>query len=114
MSLILKLPLYLVAYVYFFYLGFLIYSAVMNHGWGKLPLFLKVILTPPGLIFLVADVAFNCTVAIPLFAWQLPTWKTLTLSKRMAANIATGAGDWRGRLSHAIVDHMLLPFTPYY
>ena len=114
MHYILKSLLYLLAYVYAFYLGFLMYSAVMNHGWGKLPLFLKIILIPPGLIFGAMDIFFNYTFAIPLFGWQLPTRETFTLSKRMSANIKTGTPGWKFMLSKSVVDNGLLPFTPYY
>ena len=65
------LALFAFLYVYIFYCGFLMYSSVVNRGWVKLPLFLKIILTPVGVVFLTMDVAFNVTVGTLVFL-QLP------------------------------------------
>lgn len=107
------IALYLFAFLYLFYCGFLIYAAVMNVGWTKLPLFLKIILTPVGVVFLLADVSFNLSVGTLLFL-QLPPGGTWTLSMRMAWNIKNVPATWRGKLSLAIVSNLLLPFTANY
>lgn len=105
-------------YTYIFYLGFLIYAEIMNYGWTKLPLFLKILLVPPGVVFLVMDAFFNATAGIALFL-QLPTKTTWTLSKRMAANIQAGPGvtnrqKWQFWFSSLIVNNMLIRFTKFY
>jgi len=104
--------LYLVVYVYIFFCLFLMYASVMNAGWAKLSLLLKILLAPVGVVFLLIDVAFNISAGTVLFL-QWPTRTTLTLSKRMAQNIAIGTG-WRKTLSSLIVDNLLLPFTADY
>jgi hypothetical protein len=101
-------------YVYVFYCGFLMYASVMNVGWGKLPLFLKVVLAPVGSVFLLMDIAFNLTVGSLLFLQLPPTWTPPTLSMRMAHNIAAVPTTWRGKLSALIVNNLLLPFTKDY
>src|SRR5271165_3459530 len=103
---------WLFLYVYVFYLGFLMYASVMNAGFKNLPLFVKALLVPPGIVFLLMDVLFNITLGTILF-FQLPTKATITLSKRMSSNIATGSG-WRFKLSSLIVNNLLLPFTKQY
>jgi hypothetical protein len=105
--------LWALGFLYLFYCGFLIYAAVMNVGWGKLSLFLKILLTPVGLVFLTADVAFNVSVGTLLFL-QLPGPGTWTLSMRMANNLKMWPLTWRGKLSKLIVSNLLLPFTADY
>ena len=104
---------YLLLASYLFYLGFLMYASVMNVGWTKLSLFVKVLLAPPGVVFLVFDVVFNATIGSLVF-WQLPNKLTLTLSKRMAALIAYTPTTWRGKIAARVVDTLLLPFTKDY
>jgi len=104
----------LAAYVFLglFYTCFLAYASIQNVGWSKVPLFGKVCLGWIGVAFLMMDVLFNVTFG-SLIYWQLPTVKTLTLSKRSAANIA-GPDGWRKTLATSFVDHFLLPFTKAY
>ena len=97
--------------LYVFWLMFLIYASAINAGWTKLPLLPRVLFSPIGVIFLIVDVVVNLTLGTVLFL-QLPSLQTLTLSKRMANNIATVT--WRGRLSALIVNNLLLPFTKNY
>jgi hypothetical protein len=85
----------------------------MNLGWVKVPLLGKLMIWWVGLVFLTFDVCLNVSVGTAVFV-QLPTMQTLTLSKRMAHNIATEALTWRGKLAQAIVDYLLLPFTKSY
>ncbi len=96
----------------FFYALFLSYASIQDIGWSKVPMFGKVCLLPIGALFYCMDVAFNTTVGSLVFL-QLPTVNTLTLSKRLANNIATSHG-WRQRWSALFVDHFLLPFTRNY
>ncbi len=107
------LVLSLLLYTYIFYCGFLMYSSVVNRGWAKLPLFLKIILTPVGVIFLLMDVAFNAIVGTLLFL-QLPGPGRWTLSMRMAGWISHPEPSYRKTLALFIVSNFLLPFTADY
>jgi hypothetical protein len=109
-----KLFVFAYAYLCLFYFGFLAYASLMNRGgWTKLTLEGKVFAGLPFLAFGLLDVVFNVTVGSLLFL-QLPTAKTLTLSKRMKSNIDTAPGTWRGKLAAVIVGRDLLPFTKDY
>ena len=108
----LRTALFVALYGYGFWLGFLMYAAVMNAGWRRLSLALRVLLVPPGTVFLVVDVTFNYTVAVLLFL-QWPPPGCYTLSKRLAHNVLLDKG-WRSKLSDAVVAHLLLPFTLNY
>jgi hypothetical protein len=106
------------AIIYGFYIGFLAYAAVMNHGWGKLPLWHKILIAPAGLVFGAVDVVLNHTIACVVFL-ALPVvdgkWK-LTISRRCAALIAQSPTewDWRNHLADGLVSDLLLPFTKDY
>ena len=107
---------YAIGFVYAFWLMFVVYSACINTGWSKLPLFPKVLLAPVGLVFMAMDVAFNLTAGSLLFL-QLPTltrWPpSWTLSVRLARLVKSDT-TWRGKLASVIVRNLLLPFTANY
>jgi hypothetical protein len=105
--------LYIYGYIALFYFGFLAYAAVQDHGgFGKIPLVGKLFLWWIFFIFLLMDVIFNVTAGTLIFI-QLPSTKTLTLSKRMSALISSGEG-WRKSLASKIVNTFLLPYTSRY
>jgi len=104
--------------IYAFYIGFLAYAAVMNHGWGNLPLWHKILILPAGLAFGALDVILNHTVACVLF-WSLPIvngkWcPTISIRCERLIALAPEAGGWRTALAMGIVGKLLLPFTKDY
>lgn len=93
---------------YIFYLLFLVYAAAAPK-WSTLPIWPKLLLLPIGVVFYVLDVCFNVIIGSLLFL-QLPTMKTSTLTKRMAANKSVAYG-WRKTLATWICGNLLDPFA---
>lgn len=92
---------WLVAYVYVFYLLFIVAMAA-KHAWSSLPIAVKVILAPVAVVAITMDVVFNIAVATFLL-WDLP--KEWTFTQRLSRY--ESSSGWRSATAFWICRNML-------
>lgn len=99
---------YLAAYIYVFYLLFVICMGAMN-AWRTLTLLAKVLFVPPAVIGLAMDTIFQYTVAMLIF-WDRPASHEYTLTVRLGRYKTQVPNTWRGKIASFICGHLLDPF----
>lgn len=99
--------LWAVAYTYAFLIA---YYAVcgLYVGWRRFPIWLKAVVAPFLVVAVLADVAFNVTLACLLFL-DLPPRKCFTFTQRISFYKNEAPDTWRGKLGRFICSNMLDP-----
>lgn len=100
--------LLVLGYTYSLWIAFLAVMA-LRWAWERLPLATKVLAAPLVAVAIVADVAFNLAVSVPLA--ELP--REATFSQRMGRYLSWAPirpNHWRVRLARWVCANLLDPF----
>lgn len=97
--------IYILAYCYAFYLLFVVTMAA-KVVWKTLPLAAKILLAPPALLAVLADVVFNVIIATFIFA-DLPEEYMFT---QRLSRYKAGDSGWRTHVAKWLCANLLDPF----